>query len=207
MSDEFDRELEAAEDAPQLTNLERALGQLPVIVELAKQGLSKAAVCKRLNLDYAVICRKEKQHPELTEAFRGIPPKRGDVPGEVSYTRRLEEDPATPENLKRIQEWARDGVRQETMAALLKMGADTFAGYVKNVPRIAEAIRYGEAECEALACSALTKLVRDPEHTGHIRAVLALIDRSSNGKQKSEEQLDEQLSAEQIREALLNRAR
>lgn len=207
MSDELDKELDELAATRGPTTLERAMAALSTIVELSQQGHSKLAICKRLGLQYSIVCKAEKKNQALYEAFKGIPPVAGDVPGVVAYSRRLEEDPASPENLKKIQKWARDGVSRAAMSALLKMTEEQFAGFVKNVPRIADAIRYGEAEREATACDSLYKLVSDPLHKDHLRAVLAMIGKNAIAKPKDEPEEEAVITPDQILEALRKPAR
>lgn len=200
MIDEFDSLLAepAPAEAPGPTNVERALAMLPTIVELGKQGKSRLAICKQLGLRYEMICKEAKRNPVLYNALKGIPTDEKTVQQRVPM-----EDPAEPQNLKKIQEWSRDGVSRASQAALLRMTEEQFEGYVKNVFAVAEAIRIGEAEREATACAALSALARDPDHKDHVRAVMAMIDRAAASvKANQEEASKAPLSPDQIRDAL-----
>lgn len=214
MSD-LDQELEAllaepkptwAEQDPRRpgpTVAERALKpeMLRAIAEMARAGFSKLAISKKLELQYNLLLKAAKHHPILKEALLGVSPRESEVPGEFNPDNAFE-DPTTPENLAKVRDWAHDGVSWKAMSALLGMDEARFEGFVKNSPRVAEAIRVGEALQEAESCKALAALVRDPFHKDHVRGVIESMKRNDRPKTDDSKEAVEEPSVEQILERL-----
>lgn len=62
-----------------------------------------------------------------------------------------------PNNLKRIEGWARDGLRNEDIAAKMGISASTFYEYVKKFPEISDALKRGKAPVDFEVENAMLK--------------------------------------------------
>lgn len=62
-----------------------------------------------------------------------------------------------PDNLKKIEGWARDGLRNEDIAGRMGISPSTFYEYVKKFPEISDAIKRGKAPVDFEVENAMLK--------------------------------------------------
>lgn len=77
----------------------------------------------------------------------------------------------TPERLKRIEELAALGVREDSIARQVGLHPSTFSEKKKIHPEIAEVINNAQACTEEIVVSALMNMIKDPKHKAHAAAV------------------------------------
>lgn len=155
--------------------LSQAMQQLPKIAAMARSGMKKAAIARAFGWDQSTIRKYAAAHPRLADALVGI---ESDAPVDRERT---VGSILTEENIKRIQQWACDGVSKKAMAALLRIN-DEQMELALRAPTVVEAIRYGEAEREALACGALSAILKDVDHKDNARAVLTVLGYGKDAK-------------------------
>lgn len=173
--------------------------RLKQIERLVKAGKSRAEIAEAMQVTYPALTKAIKRYRHLRYVMEGhtAPDPNEDYDAVAS---------SSTKDLPlyvRLRNWARNGVSEGAMAALLGLTPETFAEELADDPEMVEAISMGKASREELLSSAITALVEDPNAPGHVRGLsLALRHHREDRAEEEASTPPTQLSPEELRALL-----
>lgn len=165
-------------------------------------GSPQAEIARELGVSSALLSERKRLHPELWEAMNPGRPwpgyelaaqtHQGEPGAQAARARgRLMEGVeklASKIWLGKVTEWVRQGIEQDSVAALLDMLPEDFARELAANRDLQIAVRKGQAEGELIAARAAWAIIKNPAHKKHAEALKFYL--QTRGKWRTPSSLD-----------------